>query len=357
MVDNKKNNDLKEREYNISFEKRKKKQNIKKIIKVFSYIISLIILSTILAEVIVYFRNEDTINNLEEKYNTKTNDYEEIINEIKEAVVTISDSKDKVISQEENSGNISGVIIHEDGFILTSYSKIKDMEEIIIKIPESEDILEGDLLTKNENLDLAVVEVTSEKKIKAIEIVEDTLVEVGQEIVVIGNNKANNNVGHVTKGIIKNKNEVLVDGIYSYTLVQVSTEINDKNIGGAICNLDGELIGIASDKFQNKYGETYFGIDINLINSIQNKLGILDGGMISGKDDFLEGFYVKELQVEGNAYVSGIKTTDIILKIDNLEITNMKNMMLALEDKNYGDTLVCDILRTGEPEQVLIEIN
>ena len=149
------------------------------------------------------------------------------------------------------------------------------------------------------------------------------------------------------------------------SLLQISAPINLSNTGGPICNSNGELIGIGSLYLTEKFGSegVYYGIELknleNIINStviIKEVLGITEGGILMDIEQHQHGFYVGQLQKDGNAYKSGIKPTNIILSIEGVNVSNINGITEMLNSKNKGDIISCEVLSDGIIKEVEIKI-
>ena len=234
---------------------------------------------------------------------------------------------------------------------------------------DEEESVEGKLLLKDEEFDLALIQVDYEGNIQAIKLAdEDSIVE-GQGIAVLGSvYSEGQKIESIIPGIIvarynkSGKYDTLVE---ECTLLQISAPINLNNTGGPICNANGELIGIGSLYLTEKFGleGVYYGIELknldNIINStsiIKEVLGITEGGILMDIEHHKHGFYVGQLKKVGNAYKSGIKPTDIIVSIEGVNISNINGITEMLNSKNKGDIISCEVLSDGIIKEVEIKI-
>ena len=97
----------------------------------------------------------------------------------------------------------------------------------------------------------------------------------------------------------------------------------------------------------------------NIINStviIKEVLGITEGGILMDIEQHQHGFYVGQLQKDGNAYKSGIKPTNIILSIEGVNVSNINGITEMLNSKNKGDIISCEVLSDGIIKEVEIKI-
>ena len=349
--------------YKIIFEKKNTRTNIRMGINLGIIVIIALIVLSVFLNFIIKYKYGDVI---EEVKNTKFNknnmiisDYTSVVKKVSKSLVTIT-----------GDNSVTGVVITERGVILTNYSGIKDMEHLnVIFNNDEEESVEGKLLLKDEEFDLALIQVDYEGNIQAIKLAdEDSIVE-GQGIAVLGSvYSEGQKIESIIPGIIvarynkSGKYDTLVE---ECTLLQISAPINLNNTGGPICNANGELIGIGSLYFTEKFGleGVYYGIELknldNIINStsiIKEVLGITEGGILMDIEHHKHGFYVGQLKKVGNAYKSGIKPTDIIVSIEGVNISNINGITEMLNSKNKGDTISCEVLSDGIIKEVEIKI-
>ena len=353
--------------YKIIFEKKNTRTNIRIGINLGIIVIIALIVLSVFLNFIIKYKYGDVI---EEVKNTKFNKNNMIISDYTSVVKKVSKSLVTITEDNGEANSVTGVVITERGVILTNYSGIKDMEHLnVIFNNDEEESVEGKLLLKDEEFDLALIEVDYEGNIQAIKLAdEDSIVE-GQGIAVLGSvYSEGQKIESIIPGIIvarynkSGKYDTLVE---ECTLLQISAPINLNNTGGPICNSNGELIGIGSLYLTEKFGleGVYYGIELknldNIINStsiIKEVLGITEGGILMDIEHHKHGFYVGQLKKVGNAYKSGIKPTDIIVSIEGVNISNINGITEMLNSKNKGDTISCEVLSDGIIKEVEIKI-
>lgn len=356
---------------NIIFEnKNNKRIKFKILIKIILYILVVSILGAFISNISITYRYGGLIKriqNVEKNGDTIILDYTKIIKEVAPSLVTISDSKDKLLEKKYFDNNITGVVIDSNGIILTNYSAIKNKSQIFVNLYKTmEEPIEAKLLVFDESIDLAIIKISVEEELEAVKIAEINDIKEGQGIVILGNAINSDYVGSVIPGIITSRDEkVLNKDNREYSLLQVSAVINNKNTGGVICNSNGEVIALANltiTKEKNENG-LYYGLEIsglqdmvNSTNSFKSILGIKEGGIIVDKMSEFTGFYIDELVKNGSAYKAGIKPTDIIVKIDGHQVINVEDIIYILQSKKKDDILECSILSDGELKEVEIKV-
>lgn len=144
----------------------------------------------------------------------------------------------------------------------------------------------------------------------------------------------------------------------------MSCVVNEKNTGGAVCNANGELIGLASSSITKKKNELglYYAIDLRELEKIakvtdvfKQKLGV-SGGVIEDPKSKVKGFYVENVKESGNAYKAGIRATDIIVQLDGKSILTTQDLANIINDKKNGDNINCKVINNGEVKEIKISI-
>ena len=356
---------------NIIFEKKNStRTRVKLGVKVILYVAIAGFLGSIIANISIknkYGGAIQQIKEIKESADMVILDYTKVIKEVSQSLVSISDSKEKLTEDEYFEGNATGVIIESSGIILTNYSAIKDKSNIYVKLSSAAAMpIEANILVENEDRNLAIIKIEFDGELQAIKIADSDSIREGQGIVVLGNAIGDEYIGSSIPGIITSRNEKLNIGEgKSQSLLQINALINEKNTGGAICNSKGELVGIADLTITNERNEDglYYGIQmeelqdmINSTNAFKRILGIIEGGVVTDEARDFAGFYIQELDKYGNAYLAGVKTTDIIIDIDGYEVVNADELIQLLQDKKKDDILHCKILSDGEMKSIDIKM-
>lgn len=356
---------------NIIFEKKNStKARVKFGVKIILYVVIAGFLGSILANISIrnkYGGAMQQIKEIKESADMVILDYTKVIKEVSQSLVSISDSEEKLTEDEYFEGNTTGIIIDSSGVILTNYSSIKEKSKIYVKLPSVAAMpIEARILVEDEDRNLAIIKIEFDGELQAIKIADPDSIKEGQGIVVLGNAIGDEYIGSSIPGIITSKNEKLnIEEGKSQSLLQINALINEKNTGGAICNSKGELVGIADLSITNERNEDglYYGLQmeelqdmINSTNAFKRLLGIIDGGVVVDETRYFNGFYIQELDKNGNAYLAGIKPTDIIIEIDGYEVVNVDDLIQLLQDKKKDDILHCKVLSDGEMKHVDIKI-
>lgn len=277
---------------------------------------------------------------------------------------------------QEQTGDGSGVIYTEDGYIITNYHVISDAVE---SYNSRIDVFIGDTTSQsypatvigyNISCDLAVIKIEA-TNLKAIELGDSDDLRVGQYVVTIGAPGGLDFMGSVTYGIISGLDRI-VSANSTLELIQTDAAINPGNSGGALLNSEGKLIGINSSKIASvEYEGMGFAIPIDTVKEKCDKI-------ISRKDDsqaylgvsisntytsdvlfyygFPAGAVVSSVAEGSPAAKAGIERGDIITEFNGVEITEYTVLGDALYDCEAGDNVAVTIYRGGKYYTVDIKL-
>lgn len=354
------NNDYNyENSSSIKFMRKKTKHRILLLLKSLIYIIATVFISTVVFIIIFNYKYKDLFND-KSIYSYGSNEgYFNAIDNVKNSLVTIGGNKEDLSKNEYIQGNATGIIIQENGRILTNYSVIKNLDEVYVNLPLiNSEILKADIFFINEDSDLAVLQVNSKKVLTPIKIAsKDNIVE-GENILLISNSTSDEYIDNVVPGIITSTNRQLDVNNNKYSLFEVNTPINKFNTGGIISNLNGEVIGITSKKVSESMNVEglYYAIDLSSLENIiddtselKEILGILEGELIEvDNGGIYGGLYVTRVDKKGNSYKAGLRPTDIIFEIDGKKIDSITEILNMVKNKENGDTVICKVMRAGD---------
>ena len=252
--------------YKIIFENKNTRANIRMGINLGIILIIALIVVGVFFNFIIKYKYGDVI---EEVKNTKFNKNNMIISDYTSVVKEVSKSLVTITGDEGKTNSVTGVVITETGVILTNYSRIKDMEHLnVIFHNDEQGAVDGKLVLKDEEFDLALIKVDYKGNIFAIKLADEDSVMEGQGIAVLGSvYSGDQKVESIIPGIITarySKSENYDTLAEEYSLLQISAPINLSNTGGPICNSNGELIGIGSLYLTEKFGSegVYDGMEL-----------------------------------------------------------------------------------------------
>ena len=343
----------------IKFMRKKTKHRILLLLKTLIYIITTVSISTLVLIIIFNYKYKDFFNN-KSIYSYESNEgYFNAIDNVKNSLVTIGGNKEDLTKNKYIEGNATGIIIQENGRILTSYSVIKDLEDIYINLSFiNSEILKADIMFINEDSDIAVLQVNFNEELTPIKIASrDTIIE-GESVLLISNATSDEYIDNVVPGIITSTNRQLEVNNNKYNLFEVNTPINKFNTGGIISNLNGEVIGIASKKVSEAMNVEgfYYALDLSSLekiidytNELKGILGILEGEFIEvDNGGIYGGLYVTRVDKKGKSYKAGLRPTDIIFEIDGKKINSITEVLSMVKNKENGDTVICKVMRAGD---------
>ncbi|MEC7246741.1 MAG: trypsin-like peptidase domain-containing protein [Bacteroidota bacterium] len=259
----------------------------------------------------------------------------------------------------------SGVIVSSDGYILTNNHVIEGANEIQVTTNDNK-VFKAQLIGSDENADIAVLKIENENIFPYIRFADSDQTDVGQWVLAVGNPYNLNST--VTAGIISAKSRDLSDyDSKNQSFIQTDAAVNSGNSGGALVNLEGDLIGINTAITSNGLG-TFIGYSFAVPSNIARKiyedlvefgnvqkalLGVNGVGLNSRLSDQLnstetEGFFVSGLEINMGAYEAGIKEKDVIIKVDNADIKKFSDLTGYLNTKRPGDLVNVTVIRDSE---------
>ncbi len=331
-------------------------------------------------EVESYGSNNETKENVQEE-NNSTSDLTETLEKATQNVVGISKLKNSgstIFSSktnEEELGLGSGVIVSENGYIVTNNHVAGNKYSTCYVTLENGKVYNGNVVWSDSDLDLAIVKINI-KGLSYMSLADSDNIKVGQKVYAIGNPIGFEFQRTVTSGIISGVNRTIKieennKSAYMENLIQTDATINPGNSGGPLINENGEMIGINSVKITSAEG-IGFAIPINIIKPIIEKfisedkfneayIGIFayDREVIPYLDSSIEfenGIYVANIAVDGPAKNSELKIGDIITKIDNQEINKMSELRSYIYQKMPKDTVTLTILRNKKTMDITIKL-
>lgn len=300
-------------------------------------------------------------------------DISKTINSVVKSVVGISKLQTNgnsifLNSSEEKLGLGSGIVLSDNGYILTNQHVAGNKYSNCYVTLESGITYNGSVVWSDNNLDLAIVKITA-SNLDYIELADSDNINLADEVYAIGNPIGIEFQRTVTKGIISGIDRTIKieegdQGNYMEDLIQTDATINEGNSGGPLINTNGELIGVNTVKISDAEG-IGFAVPINIIKPILEKLiqnGKFDEAYLGiyGYDkevipyldsnfNIQSGVYVATILTDGPLFNKELKVGDIIAKIDNIEINKMNDLKKYIYTKVPGEKVNLTIKR-GERE-------
>lgn len=298
-------------------------------------------------------------------------------------VTTASNPQDFFFDIGPGVGEGSGIIIREDGYIVTNNhvisgamvdnsNKLANGAKIEVYLPNQTDkAYSATLVGRDEKTDLAVLKIEG-KGFPAAELGDSASLKQGELAVAIGNPGGMDYMGSVTAGIISGLNRTLqTEDNTTLTLIQTDAAINPGNSGGALCNSKGQVIGINTAKISATGFEGLgFAIPINQVKEISQSL--IDFNYVKGRPNlgvYIESRYDETYAKEHNypvgllvqdvvplsaAYKAGVKTGDIITSFDGKKVTVFEDLENQKNTHKPGDVVKMEVYR--DDKTVTLEV-
>ncbi|MDC3072095.1 DegQ family serine endoprotease [bacterium] len=256
----------------------------------------------------------------------------------------------------------SGFIIDEKGFIITNNHVIDNAEKIMV-ILHDDTSFEAKVVGKDPKTDVALLKIDPKKtKLVAVKFGDSDKLRVGDWVMAIGNPFGFG--GTVTAGIVSARGRNLSGSYDDY--IQTDASINRGNSGGPLFDMKGNVVGINTAIFSQSGGSVGIGFAVssNLAKQVTDQLklygrtkrgwlGVLIQEISSDIADGLgmkeaKGALVSSATSGGPAEKAGVKTGDVILKFNNIDITNMKELPKVVAGTPVGESVPLVILRNGK---------
>lgn len=259
---------------------------------------------------------------------------------------------------EQGSG--SGIIITEDGYIVTNQHVIADATEITVILNTGEEY-KATLIGADAKTDLAVLKIDA-KNLTAATLGDSSQVEVGDLAVAIGNPLGQEFAGSVTAGVVSAVNRKMTVDNRTYNLIQTDAAINPGNSGGALVNKYGEVIGINSIKMSQTGVE---GIGFAIASSEAKPIidDLMNEGYVSGRSligitatESRNGLTVYSVTAGSGAEKAGICQGDLIVKADGVVVTTVDALNEIKEKKSPGDYVTLTLIRNGGLVDVKVQL-
>lgn len=258
----------------------------------------------------------------------------------------------------------SGVIVTEDGYILTSHHVIEGAEEIKIALADEKVQLDATVVGTDPQTDIAVLKVQT-NGLPAIVMADSDTLEVGDVVLAIGNPFG---VGQtVTRGIVSAKGRNRLNLVDYEDFIQTDAAINPGNSGGALVDLEGRLVGINTAIYTRSggYMGIGFAVPVNLARYVCERI-ITDGKVVRGYlgvllqalDPELAGQFklpdtagalVAQVLPDSPAARAGLKEGDVILEFNGKKVQDIAHLRLMVAQTKPGTKVSLKVLRDERP--------
>lgn len=328
-------------------------------------------------------KSVQTIVNKSEKEVTITDTgIADSVEKLYDAVVVVGSYKDGVLA---SSG--TGFVYEEDdkyAYILTNSHVVDGATSVKVKFTNN-NIENVELVGNDSYSDIAVLKIDKSKVLKVASIGKTTDMRVGDTVFAIGAPLNDEYSWTVTRGILSGKDR-LVDvsttnsnssSDWVMSVMQTDASINSGNSGGPLANANGEVIGITNMKLVST-GVEGIGFAIPIEDAVNYATQLRNGGkierpflgvsMLNSSDTYnlsryrisvpenVEGAVVIEAQAKSPADNAGLKSGDIITKIEDYDVTSVSRLKYYLYKYNPGDTVKITYVRNGKTETTSVKL-
>ncbi|MBQ3530768.1 MAG: trypsin-like peptidase domain-containing protein [Oscillospiraceae bacterium] len=261
----------------------------------------------------------------------------------------------------EPAGSGSGIILSDNGYIVTNAHVIDGAETVKVVLYNEEEY-EAKIIGADTQTDIAVLKIDETNLVEA-EFGDSSQVEIGETVYALGNPGGLSLQSSFTDGMISGLNRVITtdDSVYSMTVLQTSAAINPGNSGGALINEYGQVIGITSSKIiSTDYEGIGFAIPTETAKPIIEE--IIRNGYVSGRAklgitgttidsvtakyyDVPEGVQIITIENDSCLFGTDAKVGDIIIAFDGEDITKMEDLQSLLAERSPGDEVEITLYR------------
>lgn len=271
------------------------------------------------------------------------------------------------------SGFGSGVIISEDGYIVTNNHVVEGAGYVEVTL-NNKHKYEAELIGRDPTTDLALIKIEAEN-LSYLTYGNSDDVKIGEWVIAVGN--PFNLTSTVTAGIVSAKarglNILGIPGAIE-SFIQTDAAVNRGNSGGALANTKGELIGInaAIASQTGLYTGYSFAIPVNIVRKVMDDLmmygkvqrafiGVIirevnsDLAQVKGLEE-IRGVYIERLSENGGARESGIIEGDVIVGVDGIEVNSTAQLLEIVAQHSPGDLVFVDIIRNGTKQRYNVEL-
>jgi putative serine protease PepD len=298
-------------------------------------------------------------------------DIKAILAKVQPSVVAIETSATTALGAFEGAG--SGIVLSADGLVLTNAHVIGSIGDITVVLPDGTRH-QAALVGASPDDDLAVIRVPDVDDLVPAELGSSDDLQVGDEVIAIGNALNLGGEPTVTRGIVSAKDRDLnAEGVSLEGLIQTDAAINPGNSGGPLVNAAGEVVGMNTAIVADAQN-LGFSIAIDVARPIIRQLEAGEGQVTPGQAflgvssadvadltedvrsrfdiEVEEGAFVNEVVPDSAADEAGLQEGDVIIAIDGDEITEASQVREAILDREPGDDIELRIIREGEEQTV-----
>ncbi|MBR5984986.1 MAG: trypsin-like peptidase domain-containing protein [Clostridia bacterium] len=279
---------------------------------------------------------------------------------------------DSVNKQEKGSG--SAVYIKEGGYFLTNHHVIEDADELEIRLSDGR-VLEAEIVGSDEAADVAVVKVNEELELTPVKIGKSSDLKVGEIVLVIGTPISWEMMYNtLTTGIVSglDRDEADYEASRAIGLIQIDAAVNPGNSGGALLNLEGEIVGIPFMKYMGYYykdanNEDFvvyeglaFAVPMDVAWPIAESI-IATGSYKrprfgvtvtdnEGPEEPLKnyppaGLLIGEVEKNGSGFKAGLRSGDVITHVNGVRVKTFREYTKIVDKLAEGESFTISVVR------------
>jgi S1-C subfamily serine protease len=291
---------------------------------------------------------------------------------------------DAVSSRSGSGGTGSGIVLDDQGHIITNYHVVQGFDKISVSLSDGSSRT-ANVVGSDPGDDLAVVQIdTSGLKLTPVKMGDSSQTRIGDTVLAIGNPL--DLEATLTEGIVSGEGRVLSGSANARPLrelIQTDTAINPGNSGGGLFNLNGELIGI-TNAIENPTGqESFAGIGYAIpVSTVQSSLPAMLAGQsvsharlgVSLEDvspaladsmglNVTQGVLVQQVEAGSGAANAGLQAStrsgpgDVITGIDGHDVKTFDDLANYLDGKKAGDQVTLNIVRNGKQMNLSVTLD
>lgn len=274
------------------------------------------------------------------------------------------------VQQQEQIGTGSGVIISEDGYIVTNNHVIQNATDLEVTLNDNKSY-KAKLIGTDSKMDIALLKIEADDKLPYMVFGDSDGIKVGEWVLAVGN--PYNLTSTVTAGIVSAKaRDLSNEGLQSF--IQTDAAVNPGNSGGALVNTSGELVGINTmiSSPTGSYAGYSFAVPSNITRKIiedlmqfgnvqRGVLGVEGAELNSATAEHFgvsetQGFYINKITKKSGAEKAGLKEGDVIVQLDHKKVNGFSDLSSYINTKRPDDVVNVTIIRDEKEKVVPVKL-
>ena len=311
----------------------------------------------------VYKNTKDSIVNIRTKKTVTVNTY----NPLEELLFGRSGGVEK----RESGALGSGVVVSEDGYIVTNNHVVSNADEIFVKFSDGREY-RTKLIGTSPEVDIAVLKIEANEKFKPLEFSDSDKIEIGQWSIAFGNPMGLND--SMTVGVISasGRSSLGIEAIENF--IQTDAAINQGNSGGPLIDINGKVIGVNTAILSTSGGSVGLGFAIpsNLASVVKDSIiatgkfekpyiGVYLNNLDSEKIKALNikstnGVLIAKVVADGPAARAGIQANDVIVAVNGKAVNSAGAFIGELAAKKVGESVELSVIRNSQTVKIRVTL-